>query len=294
MKKLVLSFSALCMAVSLNAQQNYVNGNFEAAMSVVGGGALVNTHSTSGWGVIINGGPEASAYEGSQALKLVTATDATLNGALTWGDDIITGYATQSYKGAFTNVTDITVSFAYKATPAGGDKPFIQVAVYDTLAAGASDDVALYFDNMEVTAAVASWTPVTFTMTATGNTGTPNRMVFLAVSSQKGFFDTQTPTPGSTLWLDDVVIGPSLAGIEDVATLNANVYPNPASDVLNVNTNVEAVAVSVISMDGKVVATQEMNGTSAIVNVADLNAGAYFYEVKTVDGLVSRNTFMKK
>ena len=47
-------------------------------------------------------------------------------------------------------------------------------------------------------------------------------------------------------------------------------------------------------MDGKVVSTQEMNGTSATVNVADLNTGAYFYEVKTIDGSVSRNTFMKK
>lgn len=85
----------------------------------------------------------------------------------------------------------------------------------------------------------------------------------------------------------------SSASIAEI-TLTSNVYPNPTADVLNINTNTEAASVSVISMDGKVIATQEMNGTSTAVNVAGLNAGAYFYEVKTADGSVVRNTFMKK
>lgn len=292
MKKLVLSLTAICAAVSLNAQQNLVNGDFEAVMAPVAG--TVRTHATTGWINLINGEPEASAFEGNQAAKLVTTEDAALNTALGWGDDIITGIAVQRYEGAFTDVENMTVSFAYKATPAGGDEPFIQVAVYDTVGVGAADDVALYFDNIAISAAVANWTPVTFTMNTTGNTGTPNRMIFLALSSQKGYFDALTPTEGSTLWIDGVTIGSATTGIEEATTLSANAFPNPATDMLTINTNTEAVSVSVISMDGKVVTTQEMNGTSVKINVAELNTGAYFYEVKSTDGLVSRNTFMKK
>jgi len=75
--------------------------------------------------------------------------------------------------------------------------------------------------------------------------------------------------------------------------LSINAYPNPATSELNITMSANATSVAVISMDGKVVASQEVNGTSTTINVANLNSGVYFYEVTTENGLVVRNTFVK-
>jgi len=83
------------------------------------------------------------------------------------------------------------------------------------------------------------------------------------------------------------------------ASINENelvisAYPNPADEVLNISMSETAVAVKVISMDGKVVASEEVNGTTAAINVTGLNSGVYFYEVTASNGNVVRNSFVKK
>ncbi len=86
--------------------------------------------------------------------------------------------------------------------------------------------------------------------------------------------------------------GGPVGGLKENA-IEAVAYPNPASDVLNIKMGENVEAVSIISMDGKVVSTQVVNGTTVSVPVADLNAGVYFYEVQTANGTV-RHTFVKK
>ena len=148
---------------------------------------------------------------------------------------------------------------------------------------------------MEFDADVAAWTSAQLTMTATGDAGTANSMSIFAVSSQEGYFDATTPTPGTTLWLDGITVGPSSsAGIEEVSAMEVNVYPNPVSTVLNVNTTGVATSVSILSLDGKVISSTDMNGTSVSVNVSNLTAGVYFYEIVAEDGSLVRNTFVKK
>ncbi len=291
MKKLLLSVTAVCTALTLNAQQNFVNGNFEAAMAPIP--AFVNTHTSAGWGAFINGGPDAVApFQGLQSVKLVTAIDAPLNTALTWGSDTIPGVAEQEYKGAFTNAANMTITFAYKATIVGADKAFIQVVVWDTLAAGPADDVALFYDNINITASVANWTTETFTMNVAGAIpGTPNSMTFVAASSKGGYFINEplTPKPGSTLWLDDLKVNIPTSGIEE-NVLSTSVYPNPATDVLNIVSSEEIANVTIVSLDGKIVATT----ANSSVDVSQLISGIYVYEVTTTSGNVTRNTFMKK
>lgn len=78
----------------------------------------------------------------------------------------------------------------------------------------------------------------------------------------------------------------------NATTIEANVYPNPANDVLNVSASTEVSTVSIIGMDGKVIISNDVNATTTAVNVADLTAGVYIYEVVTANGIV-RNTFVK-
>lgn len=98
-------------------------------------------------------------------------------------------------------------------------------------------------------------------------------------------------TDENFLALDEVTVS-TTAGIE-TATIEAAVYPNPTNAILNVKTSGEATNITIISMDGKVVATSAINGFTGTVNVAELVNGVYFYEVAAADGSVVRNTFVK-
>lgn len=94
--------------------------------------------------------------------------------------------------------------------------------------------------------------------------------------------------------IDDVsVTTQSTSGLEEITTA-ATVYPNPASDILNIETTNAANSVAIISMDGKVVSTTAISGLNGSVDVSNLTEGVYFYEVAIADGSVIRNTFVKK
>lgn len=102
-------------------------------------------------------------------------------------------------------------------------------------------------------------------------------------------------TDMNLLVLDNVVVTgtPSAAGVNE-NTISASVYPNPASDVLNIKLNENAISVSILGMDGKVISTESVNSNSVAVNVSNLVSGVYFYEVVAANGATVRNTFVKK
>ena len=95
------------------------------------------------------------------------------------------------------------------------------------------------------------------------------------------------------LMIDNVVIQEAGAELNENSIV-ASAYPNPAVDVLNVTINQVVETISIISLDGKVVSTTNVDGTGAIVNVSDLAPGAYIYSVNTENGMVYRDSFVKK
>jgi hypothetical protein len=295
MKKLVLSFAAICAAVSLNAQ--IVNGNLETWVANEPsnwmydfGGATGVAEGTNNWVAASFGEPLtttqiAGATGGSGALlETKSAVSSTLIGA---GFTEIEGMLLGEW--TYTGVNPVSMSCDFDARPLTGDSAVLLFTVYNA----AGDEMGFAGGLILPATATTGWVNFAFPFDYTGGAAGPAAKVEIWCQSSYSI-GAGVAEVGSTLKVDNFVLNTSTAGIEEQIALELNVYPNPTSEVLNINTNVEAVSVSVISMDGKVVATQEMNGTSAIVNVSDLNAGAYFYEVKTVDGLVSRSTFMKK
>ena len=71
-------------------------------------------------------------------------------------------------------------------------------------------------------------------------------------------------------------------GINDVAEVNFNVYPNPAADRLNINCNEAVREVSVIDMAGRTVINA---GSEHTLNVSGLAAGVYVVRVATENGI---------
>jgi hypothetical protein len=74
------------------------------------------------------------------------------------------------------------------------------------------------------------------------------------------------------------------------AELSILAFPVPAKDVLNIQSSEAVAQVTVLNMNGQVVA----QSTTASVNVSALQSGVYLYQVETVTGTVIQNKFVKQ
>jgi hypothetical protein len=92
-------------------------------------------------------------------------------------------------------------------------------------------------------------------------------------------------------FVDDFAISTGVVLETEEFTANkALAFPNPTTDILNISVEGDEVnSVTILSLDGKVISTIE----GAVAQVANLAAGIYMYEAKTVSGAVIRNTFAK-
>lgn len=81
------------------------------------------------------------------------------------------------------------------------------------------------------------------------------------------------------------------AGVEDVVTTETTVYPNPATDVININTADNVLRVEIFNMQGQLVKmeTGEMNS----ISVKDLANGMYTLKLTTDNG-TSMHKIIKK
>ena len=84
------------------------------------------------------------------------------------------------------------------------------------------------------------------------------------------------------------MIDAKLVGIEpigDKASQFATIYPNPASDVLNIQlTENSSTQLKLMSIDGKLIREQTTLNKNTQFNVSDLNPGIYLLEIKNNKG----------
>ncbi len=80
---------------------------------------------------------------------------------------------------------------------------------------------------------------------------------------------------------------------ESFAKNNFTVYPNPATDVVNISNanNLEITNTVITDINGRIV--KQVNSAVESINVGDLNTGVYFLKVTTADG-VGVTKFVKK
>nr|MBC7612338.1 T9SS type A sorting domain-containing protein [Pseudopedobacter sp.] len=105
-----------------------------------------------------------------------------------------------------------------------------------------------------------------------------------------------------TLYLDNIQLksAPLSSGLitSDARNLKHNFYPNPVSNILNINTGMlqnEIGSVSVFDLTGTLILNDySTNGSSLIINTASLVSGVYFYIIVTESGTVLRNKFIKE
>ncbi|MBE9491514.1 MAG: T9SS type A sorting domain-containing protein, partial [Bacteroidetes bacterium] len=71
--------------------------------------------------------------------------------------------------------------------------------------------------------------------------------------------------------------------------LNATtVYPNPASDVVNIKSDFEIESIRVYSHSGQIVADQLINNTMYQLNTSEFNSGLYLFRIETSEGTITK------
>ncbi|MEI7595407.1 MAG: DUF2271 domain-containing protein [Bacteroidota bacterium] len=118
----------------------------------------------------------------------------------------------------------------------------------------------------------------TFTKGATANTG-----VTTATTNYTAMSLTWTPTT---------------TNVEDNETSSIMVYPNPASNMLNINlgSKAEDTKLEMYNVNGQVVVSKNYSNASGIlnVNINDIAEGVYFVSVKRNSGDIKTKIIVKK
>lgn len=101
---------------------------------------------------------------------------------------------------------------------------------------------------------------------------------------------TVTPVQSTTYTLDYTVNGCTTtgyinvfigdAGVEDLAAVKLTLYPNPASSMVQVKSSASVKAkAKLMTLEGKVIALKEMEGTTLTFDLSGLTAGVYHIQI---------------
>ncbi|MFT4899506.1 MAG: hypothetical protein ACI9U0_001304 [Flavobacteriales bacterium] len=101
---------------------------------------------------------------------------------------------------------------------------------------------------------------------------------------------------GALVTIDFIRLGEAATSVNETVVTGFNVYPNPATDALNVKFDANAVTtVELTDLTGKIVATNIAQAGASTVNfaTANVNAGVYFVNVKNVNGSTTQKVVIK-
>ncbi len=139
----------------------------------------------------------------------------------------------------------------------------------------------------------SSWTKVSGSFTATGGEE------FILIGNF--YNDAQTTRDsvgtGSDVCyykIDDISVTSCVTGINDLADGNFKVYPNPANDVLYIETYQPSELLRVFSLSGQLLSEQNDAGTLRSVNTAALVNGFYLLEIHTAGGVGFRRFIVNR
>jgi hypothetical protein len=105
-------------------------------------------------------------------------------------------------------------------------------------------------------------------------------------------WDSDPLTPDN--WLITPVVLLGTVGINELTETWVTVFPNPASSVINVNSNSEIRKIELVNMLGALVLSQEMNVVNTSLDVSSFNKGLYFLRMHTADGVVVKKLHIIK
>lgn len=93
------------------------------------------------------------------------------------------------------------------------------------------------------------------------------------------------------LYIDDVVVTTSTLGVNSNLASQFSVFPNPATNVININNadNILVNGVEIIDINGRTVKSAKFDGVSnAQINISDLATGMYMMNIASDKGTTTK------
>ena len=84
-----------------------------------------------------------------------------------------------------------------------------------------------------------------------------------------------------------------ITGINEIDASMFSIFPNPASDLVLVQSDLRIESYEVLNNTGQVVITVEVNGTNPTINVSQFESGIYYIKLRTSDGIALRKLAIK-
>ncbi len=86
---------------------------------------------------------------------------------------------------------------------------------------------------------------------------------------------------GGTLYLDDIVFGGTFASVDQPNEVEISVYPNPASEIININglSGSDNIVVNIIDLQGRTVLSNRVNGSNNSIDINNLSPGHYLIQI---------------
>ncbi|MBQ1653978.1 MAG: T9SS type A sorting domain-containing protein [Bacteroidales bacterium] len=83
-------------------------------------------------------------------------------------------------------------------------------------------------------------------------------------------------------------------GIDETAVSEIALFPNPATDILNITTSETISEIEIVNTLGQVVKRIEVNSDNAVCDVEELKAGVYVVRIRTASATLSQRKFIKE
>ena len=184
----------------------------------------------------------------------------------------------------------------YKYEPKNGDSALIDIGLSFPDEPG-SDPEEGFVAKMVIKETVSNWTHFTIPIPEQYRKQYFNRIRVLFVASAGvnfAAFDECKGQKGSTLWVDNVSLIYNLGVKQDLfSTLTTKAFPNPATDVLNIELNEHfAGKVMVYNITGSLVMEENITGTQCQLNTSALVAGNYIYKLMEGNTIFAQGKFV--
>jgi len=101
-------------------------------------------------------------------------------------------------------------------------------------------------------------------------------------------WDPEGESDPSNTWDVDVI-----TGIEEILFNSTSIFPNPATEVVNIESDFEIVSLKVYSHTGQIVAEEVINNNIYKFDASRYNAGIYMFQIETEEGTITKRIIIQ-
>lgn len=121
----------------------------------------------------------------------------------------------------------------------------------------------------------AEWTNRSVDLTAEGYNGQSIYVAFRNITND-----------GFKLYIDDIIVTKDdPASLSEISTIQLSVYPNPANDLVYIQTETDIISIQLMNLSGKLILD---NQTNTVLKIYDLPNGIYLLKVVTTQGEITK------